>query len=308
MYFKSKPTCFTIAILNSIGPLAHAEEREFVSYIIDANATLVSDVRARGISNSLFKPGLSLDIELAHESGFVGIVKMVSVSKKQFQDGKGVGMTFGTGYRFGDPDAWHFGVGVAAEIFPDANYTAPHGIEYMFISPENVIPVPVDERKTNYNSRFLVLEVNYGALEGRILNVISSTYRGADTGGVCGTILNYNYNTGRDITPALDCYNRGDEDSRGTMLYDLDYTIKIAPETKLRLHAGYQDIANFSEADIVDYGIGVTHKQWGFEWAIDYLFTRTEARELYQVDDDGDWRETDDNRLVLSVNYDFRYP
>jgi hypothetical protein len=305
MISKSKLTGFAIATLISMTQLVHAQDREFVTYEIDANASLISDVRARGISNSLLKPGLRLDIEIAHESGLVGIAELVNVSKKQFLDGKGIGLTLATGYRFGDPEAWHFGVGVATEIFPGANFTAPHGIEYEFVSPEVVVPVPVDERKTNYNSSFLVLELSFGALEGRILNVTSSTYRGADTGGVCGTILNYNYNTGRNITSALDCYNRGDEDSRGTQLYDLDYTIDLAPLTKLRLHAGYQDVANFPEADIADYGIGLTHKLWGFEWAIDYLTTHTKARELYLVDDNGEWRETDDNRLVLKVNRNF---
>jgi hypothetical protein len=304
MQFTSKLSFIASVTLLSTAQLVHAQEREFATYEVDVSATLVNDVRTRGISDSLLKPALRLSTEIAHESGMVGMAELVKVSKTQFPDGKGLGLTLGAGYRFGDPDAWHFGVGVASEIFPGANFTAPHGI-VMTDTPIGVLPVPVDESKTNFNSNFLVLEVSYGALEGRILNVVSSTYRGADTGGVCGAMLNYNYSMGLDVTSALECYDRGDKDSRGTLLYDLDYTIDLAAATKLRLHAGYQDVANFPEADFADYGIGLTRKQWGFEWAIDYLTTRTKARELYLVYDNGEWRETDNNKLLVSVKRDF---
>jgi hypothetical protein len=299
MHFKPKLTYIATTTVICAAQLALAQEREFATYEIDASATLVSDVRTRGISDSLRKPGLRLSMEVAHESGMVGIAELVNVSKKQFLDGNGLGLTLGAGYRLGNPDAWHFGVGVAAEIFPGAKFTAPHGIEMAVIPPYGVVPVPVDERETKFDSNFLVLEVSYGALEGRILNVISSTYRGADTGGVCGAILLH------DVVSGLECYDRGDKDSRGTLLYDLDYTIDLAPATRLRLHAGYQDVANFPEADFADYGIGLTRKQWGFEWEIDYLTTHTKARELYLIDDGGKWREVDDNRLVFSVKRDF---
>lgn len=281
---------------------AHAEDREFVSYEIDASASLVSDVRTRGISDSLLKPGLKLSMEIAHETGLVAIAEAVTVSKKQFLDGNGLGLTLGAGYRFGDPDAWHFGVGVATEMFPGAEFKAPNSLDMALGGDEADFP------ETSYDSNFLLLEISYGALEGRILNVISDTYRGANTGGVCGSMLKYNtppYSNQFEITQAQECYARGDNDSRGTLLYDLDYTIDLAPATKLKLHAGYQDVANFSEANFADYGIGLTHKQWGFEWGVDYVTTRTRARELYLAEDGDELRETDNDKLVLTVTRDF---
>jgi hypothetical protein len=296
MYSKFKITYIASTALIFTSQLAHAQEREFATYAVDASASFVSDVRTRGISDSLFKPGIRLEMEIAHQSGLVGIAELVNVSKKQFPDGNGLDIVLGAGYRFGDPEAWHFGVGVATEIFPGAKISTPHAIQPA-PPPDNVYPY--DVRETKFDSNFLVLEVSYGALEGRILNVVSSTYRGADTGTVCGAILQH------DPLSAVECYNRGDKDSRGTLLYDLDYTIDLTPATSLRLHAGYQDVANFPEADFADYGIGLTRKQWGFEWSIDFLTTRTKARELYLVYDDGEWRETDDNKLMLSVKRDF---
>ncbi len=295
MYCKSQLALGAISTLICTAQLAHAESREVATYEIDASASLVSDVRTRGISDSLLKPGIRLHMEIAHESGLVALAEVVNVSKKQFLEGNGLGLTLGAGYRFGDPDAWHFGVGLATEMFPGARFKAPNSLEVALGVD------PADYPETSYDSNFLLLEISYGALEGRILNVISDTYRGANTGGVCGSMLQYN----PDPMPAVECYSRGDKDSRGTLLYDLDYTFDLTPATKLKLHAGYQDVANFSEADFTDYGIGLTHKRWGFEWGVDYVTTSTKARELYLAEDGGELRETNNDKFVFSVTRDF---
>lgn len=271
-----------------------AAAADVATYSVDASATLMSDVRTRGVSDSLLRPGLRLAVVAAHESGFVGLAELASVSRKQFLDGAGVGLTLGGGYRWGDPDAWHFGVGLATEIFPGAKFVAPHGFDFDTFAP-------VDFRETTWDSRFAVLEAGYGAVEARVLNVISKTYRGADTGGVCGTMLALM----ADPTPGLACYARGDHGSRGTWLVDLDFKHPLSPATTLNLHAGLQKVANFSEADFSDWRIGLTHKRWGFEWNADLLGTRTKVRELYLAVDGDRLRATDTTKLVLSVGKHF---
>ena len=42
-----------------------------------------------------------LSLQAAHEGGLIGLVELSSVSRKQFLDGAGVGVTVGGGYRFG---------------------------------------------------------------------------------------------------------------------------------------------------------------------------------------------------------------
>jgi hypothetical protein len=237
------------------------------------------------------EPAVKLSVQFAHQSGFVAVADLVSVSKKEFPDGKGVDLTLGGGYRFGDPEGWHFGLGMASEMFPGAKFNAPHGFDMSS-------GAPTDFRNTGYNTSFAVLEVNYGAIEGRILDVVSATYRGADT-GVCGAMLQFT--TDPMATSALNCYARGDHNSRGTLLFDLDYKFAIAPATTLTLHAGYQKVANFSQANFADYRIGLTRKQWGFEWNADAVTTRTKAAELYMVQDGNSVRRTDGSKLVLSV-------
>lgn len=283
-------TPIATALLALAASCAHAKDDGVASYAIDPSVQFVTDVRTRGISDSLLKPGVRLAVNAAHESGLVGLAELVTVSNQQFLNGDGLGITLGGGYRFGNPDGWHFGVGLATEIFPGASAEAPQSFDF-----ENF--VPTDFRSTKYDSTFAVLEAGYGAIEFRALNVISSTYRGANTGGVCGSMLAFN----PDPTPGLNCYARGEHDSRGSWLFDLDYKHPIDATTTLNLHAGYQKVANFAEADFSDYRIGITHKRWGFEFSADYVTTRTKTPELFLVQDGASVRATDNSKLVLGV-------
>ena len=282
-----------VLIAASATPTLAADDT-FASFAVDTDVKLSSDQRTRGISDSLNRPGLKLSVQVAHESGLIGLVEISTVSKKQFLDGNGLGVTLAGGYRFGDPEGWHFGAGLATELFPGAGFDAPHGFDME-------TGTPTDLRHTKYDSVFAVAEIGYGALEGRLLNVLSKTYRGADTGGVCATLLALN----ADPTRGLACYGRGDHDSRGTWLADLDYQYSLGPATSLNLHVGYQKVANFKEADFADVRVGVTHKQWGFEWSADWLSTRTRADELYLALDGSKLRATDDDALVVSLSRRF---
>jgi len=276
------------------GVAAPALAAETASFAIDTEVKVTSDQRTRGISDSLNKPGLKLSVQAAHETGLIALVEFSSVSKKQFLDGDGLGVLLAGGYRFGDPEGWHFGAGIATELFPGAKFEAPHGFDFNTFTPTDV-------QTTKYDSTFAVAEISYGALEGRILNVISKTYRGADTGGVCGTMLLLM----ADPTQGLECYARGDHNSRGSWLFDLDYKFNLTPTTTLNLHGGYQKIANFKEANFSDFRVGVTHKRWGFDWNADWVTTNTRVKELYLAQDGDKLRATDDNKFFVSVSRHF---
>ena len=272
MHCKSILAVAAMSALIGLPQASTAAEAEIATYQLDGEVKLLTDERTRGISDSLRDPALKLSLQFAHESGIVAVAELVSVSRKQFLGGSGVGVTLGGGYRFGEPEAWHFGLGLATELFPGAKFNAPHALDLE-------AGMPIDFRDTNYNSSFAVLEIGYGAIEGRILNVISKTYRGGDTGGVCGTLLQFAPDP-MNPAAALDCYARGDHGTRGTLLFDLGYTFKITPATQLALHVGRQVVANFPEANFTDYRIGLTHKQWGFEWSAEWMATRNKVREL----------------------------
>ena len=276
------------------GVAAPALAAETASFAIDTEIKVTSDQRTRGISDSLNKPGVKLSVQAAHETGLIALAEFASVSKKQFLDGDGLGVLLAGGYRFGDPEGWHFGAGIATELFPGAKFEAPHGFDFNTFTP-------TDFKTTKYDSTFAVAEISYGALEGRILNVISKTYRGADTGGVCGTMLLLM----ADPTQGLECYARGDHGSRGSWLFDLDYKFNLTPTTTLNLHGGYQKIANFREANFSDFRVGVTHKRWGFDWSADWVTTNTRVKELYIAQDGDKLRATDGNKFFVSVSRHF---
>lgn len=267
---------------------------DIASYSLDVTAKLASDIRNRGTSDSLNNPGARVSFTLAHESGFVALAELTTVSDKQYLNSDKYNLLLAGGYRFGDPEAWHYGLGLAAEFFPGGKYKAPSRFDFQNF-------VPTDVKSTNYDGQFAVLELGYGALEGRIATVISKTYRGANTSGVCGTMLLYM----NDPTDALKCYARGDHDSRGSMLYDLDYKYELSSAATLKLHAGYQQLKNFSEANFYDYGVGIVYRLGGFNWGLDWVSPKTRVRELFIAQDGDHERPTDENSWVLSVSRHF---
>jgi len=276
------------------GAVAPLFAQETASLAVTTEVKFTTDQRSRGVSDSFNRPGMKLSVQAAHESGFVALAEFATVSRKQFLEGEGLGITLAGGYRFGDPEGWHYGVGLASELFPGAKFEAPNGFDMD-------TGTPTDWRSTKYDSAFAVVEIGYEALEARIMNVLSKSYRGANTGGVCGTMLSMM----ADPAPGLACYARGDHGSRGSWLFDLGYKFNLNPATTLNLHAGYQKIANFREANFSDYAIGVTHKRWGFNWSADWMTTRTRVRELYTAMDGNKARATDSSRFVFSVSRSF---
>lgn len=103
---RSSSILAIVAILAIIGIMqpAHADEHEAASYQFETEVKIVTDQRTRGISDSLMEPSVKLGAQFAHESGLVAIADVVRVSKKQFMNGEGVGVTLGAGYRFGNPE------------------------------------------------------------------------------------------------------------------------------------------------------------------------------------------------------------
>ena len=134
------------------GAALPSSAQEMASFATTTEVKLTSDVRSRGVSDSFNRPGAKLGVQIAHESGLVGLAEFATVSKKQFFGGDGLGVTLAGGYRFGDPEGWHFGVGLATELFPGAQFEAPHGFDM-------ATGTPTDWRRTKYDSAFALAEV-----------------------------------------------------------------------------------------------------------------------------------------------------
>jgi hypothetical protein len=162
-------------------------------------------------------------------------------------------------------------------------------------------------RDFDFNTSYAVFEFAYGAVEARYVQVVSKDFRGANTASVCGTLLNAALAAQQDPTPALDCYARGDLDTRGTQLLDVDYKRSLNGRTQLTLHGGVKRFNNFSEADMADWRVGVEHKRWGATWSAEVTGTHTKNRVLYQGIDSnsGETRQLDGTALVLTGAYSF---
>lgn len=293
----TRPLCIGLLLACTLSQAAYADNTDDVdiaTYTITPTVSFLSDVRSRGTSDSLNSPGAKVGIEAAHQSGLVAIAEVNNVDRTEFTNAAGVDITLAGGWRIGNPDKWHFGIGLASEIFPNAKFQAPQSFDF-------VNGVPTNVTSTSYNTDYAVLEIGYGNVQGRIMNVISKTYRGANTGGVCGSMLQFS----SDPTKALECYSRGQHGSRGTWLFDLDYKYAVRPDTTLDLHAGYQDVANFPEADAFDYSIGVTHTHWGFKWKIAWVGIREKTHELYIVQRGSNLKSIDKPAVVVSVSRQF---
>ncbi len=67
--------CLMAALLWPIVSPSLAIADEMASYAIDVTAKAVSDVRTRGISDSLNGPGARVTVQVAHESGLVALAE-----------------------------------------------------------------------------------------------------------------------------------------------------------------------------------------------------------------------------------------
>ncbi|WP_338849111.1 TorF family putative porin [Massilia sp. W12] len=249
-------------------PAVAADEPKIQSYVLDIEAKILSERRNRGTSDTFNRPGAELNFTLAHESGWVGLLTLGSVKKEIFPDSNGWQILAATGYRWGKPDAWRFGVGLAQEWFPSAKLNGlPSGIDWS-------IPAPTGLANTKFDTTYGVFEFGYGALEGRYLYVLSKDLRGNNTATICGSLYLPAVLAGGDPSQAMDCYGSGMKHSGGTHLLDLDYKHRLDGQSKLLLHLGYQKLRNFSGGDIWDWKIGVTHQRFGLEFGAEVVGAR----------------------------------
>lgn len=283
-------------------------DAQMATFAFEGEIRLVSDNRNRGTSDSNKKPTIKASLSAAHASGMIGFLEAVGVSRKVFPDASGVGLTAALGWRSGDPDAWHYGVGLAREQIVGGKLPTSEDLDFspLFGDPPGA-PVPVRPYDAKFNSNFLVFELGYGQVDGRLLYVASRNYRGVDTGTVCATLGGFAATLdpttaafGDALNKTVDCYGRGYHNSRGTMLLDLDYKIPFNSNlTWVTLHAGYQYVPNFAAASFADFKVGITHKWAGVEVSAEAMKARTRDRVLFKNVDFS--KSLDDAAVVLSV-------
>ena len=280
---------------------APAEEPKLQSYSIDFELKAMSDRRTRGVSDSYKRPAAEFTVNAAHESGLVGFLQLGTVSKTLFPAGNGGSITGAVGYRSGDPERFHYGLGVAKEWFPSAHAEAPTGVDWETTATTGV-PSFTGLADTRFDTSYLVLELGWGRLEGRYLYVLSRDFRGNNTATLCGSTYLMPALLGGDPSQAINCYGSGPQQSGGSHLLDLDYKYPLNGQTKLLAHVGYQKVKNFSGIDGWDYRLGAVHTRWGLDFSAELVGAALRNRDFANVADaNGNTRRVDSTTVVLSV-------
>jgi hypothetical protein len=275
---------------------AGADEPTVQSYSLDIEAKVITDRKNRGVSDTYNRAGAELTMEAVHESGLVGYLQLGTVRKEIFPDTNGLQVTAALGYRWGNPDAWHFGVGVAQEWFPGAKVNdAPTGIDWSTGEPTGVT-------NTKFDTSYAVFEFAYGVIEARYLYVFSDDLRGNNTAIICGSTYMPAVLAGGDPSKAIACYDAGFKHSRGSHLLDVGMEHKLDGRNKLTAHLGVQKMRNFRDADLVDYRVGIVHTRWGLDFGAEVAGAKLRNRELAVVlDSAGNSRKVDRTAVILSL-------
>jgi hypothetical protein len=274
------------------------DEPELASYQLDIEAKVLSDRRNRGVSDTNNGPGAELNFSFAHQSGFVAVADFGTVSKIQFPNGDHATALLAGGYRWGDPDAWHFGVGLAQELFPGAKVDAPTGLAPVVDDSGQVVGLePTGMRTTHFDTTYAVLEFGWKLLEGRYLYVLSKDYRGGNSSTICPLYL-------PDAAAALACYARGDFRTGGTQMIDLDIKYPIAPHTNLLGHLGYENVPHFSGFDFVDWRAGASYElPYGFTVSAEAVGAATKTHALFvATSTTGKTEATDKTTVVVALS------
>lgn len=249
----------TLALSGSV-QAAEPDEPRFQSYSLDFEARLTTDRRTNGLSDTYRRPGADFTVNAAHESGLVGFLQLGTVARESFPKGNRSTVLVGAGYRWGHSEGWHFGLGLAQEMFPNAEVEAPR----------NAFIDPTDTVKTRFDTTFGVLEFGYGIIEARYLLVTSRDFRGNNTAVVCGSALQVGSLEG-DVTEAMNCYDRGFQHSRGSQLLQVETRLPLTGSTQLLAHVGYTHVRHFDFLNTWDYRVGLIHKRWGFDFEADVV-------------------------------------
>ena len=276
---------------------AASDEPVIQSYALDYEAKLTTDRRTNGLSDTFLRPGAEFTINAAHESGVIGFLQLGSVARANFPESKLWTAVAAVGYRWGNPQGWHYGVGLAQEMFPGAQVKD---------APKNPFVDPTDTINTRFDTTFAVLELGYGIIEARYLNVLSKDFRGNNTAVVCGSRFGPEfdaYTAGlADPTAAMECYGDSVKHSKGSQLLSIDTKYPLANNTKLVAHVGYTEVKNFKQVTTIDYKLGVAHTRWGLDFELDAIAASMKDRS-YAVTYDvyGNTKRIDRTALVASI-------
>ena len=202
------------------------------------NATLVSDYRFRGISQTFKLPAVQAGFDYAHSSGVYLGTWASNVSNNVYANGAGLEWDLYGGYKF--------------EVAKDT--TADIGLLYYWY-PGAKFNVPGDHK---YNNTELYGALSYGSFTAKYSHTLSDFFgmNTATMGGLCGLTISG--------AATINCFLGNPGDSKGSGYLDLAYNFDLGDKLTLGLHLVHQSVRNYGKLSYTDYKIGLTKQYGGF--------------------------------------------
>ena len=202
------------------------------------NATLVSDYRFRGISQTFKLPAVQAGFDYAHASGLYLGTWASNVSNNVYANGAGMEWDLYGGYKFEVAKDLGADVGVLYYWYPGAKFNTPG--------------------EDKYNNLELYGALSYGSFTAKYSHTLSDFFgmKTATMGGLCGL--------DSSGAPTSNCFSADPGGSKGSGYLDLSYNFDLGDKLTLGLHVGHQSGRNYGKLSYTDYKIGLTKEYNGF--------------------------------------------
>ena len=202
------------------------------------NATLASDYRFRGISQTFQLPAVQAGFDYAHTSGVYLGTWASNVSNNVYANGAGLEWDFYGGYKFEVAKDTTLDIGLLYYWYPGAKFNTPG--------------------QDKYNNTELYGAISFGSFTAKYSHTLSDFFgmKTATMGGLCGLS-----SSGAATTS---CFAANPGDSKGSGYLDLSYNHDLGDKLTLGLHVGHQGVSNYGKLAYTDYKIGLTKEYNGF--------------------------------------------
>lgn len=260
---------------------------------------LTTDNRIRGLSTSANRPTAKFKAELLHDSGAFAELELARVSKAQYPGGRGVGVQLSGGYRFGDPDAWHFEVGAQHSRFPGARQ--PGGSGYALTTDPNsgeivdaqLIAAGVSPTTTEAFGR-----LSYGAFDARYFHTVSRNFFAISGNTVCPSVA--------DFASSLACFDAGAQNSKGSHYLELEYTHRLSKVSALSARVGLQEVKHWSSFNTRSFTLEYRRNWRSLEMSAALTGARAKRKGAYDIQlGNGKVRDPAKVAVVLAAAYNF---
>lgn len=244
------------------------------------NATLVTDYRFRGISQTYRQPAVQAGFDYAHSSGFYLGTWASSVSGNMYTNGAGLEWDMYGGYKGNVTEDLAFDVGLLNYWYPAAHFNNP--------------------QKTKPNNLELYGALSYKWLTAKYSHTLSDFFgTNSDTyGGACQDARTGN---------GADCFAARPGNSKGSGYLDLSANFEIADKLTLGLHVGHQSVKNYTKLAYTDYKISLTKDING--WQLGAAYIGTDAKKgwytISEAGSPGNYQVVSKDTVVLSVGKTF---